>query len=62
MRSTAKRNNCWETFHADEEGAELIEWMLLTLIIGLAGAGVLALVRDELSGTIERVLGGFLGW
>ena len=62
MLPVEKRGKGLDAFYDDELGAELVEWMLLTLIVGLAGAGVLELVRGELSGAFERILGGFLGW
>ena len=32
----------------DERGAELIEWALVTLIVGLAGYALLFAIREEL--------------
>ena len=45
---------------ADDYGAELVEWILVTLAAGLAGYALLAAIRDDLARAFGRVLGGFL--
>jgi hypothetical protein len=51
---------CLVALYGDERGTELIEWMLLTVIVGLAGYTILASVPKQLSDVFEHVLRRFV--
>ncbi|MBC7236408.1 MAG: hypothetical protein H5T69_11260 [Chloroflexi bacterium] len=47
-------------FLRDEQGAELIEWALLALLVALASYIALEALRDEVAAVFVRLLGRFL--
>ncbi|MBN1399962.1 MAG: hypothetical protein JXA74_03945 [Anaerolineae bacterium] len=46
--------------YSDERGTELIEWMLLTVIVALAGYTILTTIPGRLSDAFEHVLRRFV--
>ena len=44
----------------DEHGAELVEWVVLTLVVGLAGYAAILAARQELTAAFGRLLGRFV--
>ena len=49
-------------FCADECGAELVEWMLLTMLVVLGSWVALDELREVLAQAFETVLGRFVTW
>jgi Flp pilus assembly pilin Flp len=47
-------------FLRDEQGAELVEWVLVTLAIGLAGYAALAGAREHASQLFDKAMQGLL--
>lgn len=61
MQCTAARTGQLLTrFLRDEQGAELVEWVLLTLVVGLAGYAALAGAREEASRVFDRAMEGLM--
>jgi hypothetical protein len=50
-----------EMFVADDRGAELVEWVVLTFLIVTASYWVMLRIRTELGLTFARILRRFLG-
>ena len=49
-------------FWGDERGAELVEWVLVTVAVGLVGIGTLVAVREELARVFQYVIEEFVSW
>jgi len=53
-------HDCLGRFYADESGAELVEWLLVTLLVALAGYGVLQLIVRHLGPMFSDLINDFL--
>jgi len=49
-------------FLADESGAEVVEWAVLTVIVVLASFAVLAALRDRVGTMFSRIFGRLFGY
>jgi Flp pilus assembly pilin Flp len=49
-------------FVRDEQGAELVEWVLLTLVVGLAGYAALAGARTQASRLFDKAMEGLMDY
>ena len=62
MARAKRRSRQLEVLYADERGAEMAEWAVLTIIVILASYAVLVSIRDMLGDVFTAVLGQFLSF
>ncbi|MCD6519102.1 MAG: hypothetical protein J7M05_04160 [Anaerolineae bacterium] len=60
MQSSCSHSGSIWALWADERGAELVEWVALTLIVALASYAILITIRDRLAAVWGTILRRFL--
>jgi Flp pilus assembly pilin Flp len=60
MLNLESYKRCLMALYDDEHGTELIEWVMLTVIVALAGYTILTAVPGRLSDAFEHVLRRFV--
>lgn len=60
--AAARSGRMLARFVRDEQGAELVEWVLLTLVVGLAGYAALAGARTQASRLFDKAMEGLMDY
>jgi Flp pilus assembly pilin Flp len=60
MTCANRRGDLFQRFYRDEAGLEMVEWVVVTLLVAIAGWVVLIEIRDTLGEVLTVVLDRFL--